>query len=342
VPGSGRSQRGALDEIVLGIDGAQPQLARIAVAQNRDAHLGPRLAVPPDAPIQLGVRADRFAIDGGDDVAEPYAGAFRRASGQDLGDGERAAVLRSDEPQPGPARRAAVVRPREVRERRLKTLHWDEKISVREQERADSQQLPAAVHEGGAGPVAHRWGGEDRALDQIFPVARVLPDRDHLCMRNAPPTGRDGHQHRRLRPERRSGAERQRAHAERSGGTQDGDADRVVLRGHDGRHRSAIPGRNGDRVRLLHEERAGEDVTTTLHHDARALPLAALVAARVRHGGHLDRNHGGEDLPVRGPDFRGEQGTGGGGRCDGSREKKERRHWACHGRKEGKGRAPPG
>ena len=164
---------------------------------------------------------------------------------------------------------------------------------IHHEERAHADQLAVLVDERGAAVVEPRRRGEDRVLDEVFPVAGELApgndgrDRDGLLLA----AGHDHqaielrHRRRRSDPDRPRRELPERFHEAESGG--------VVVRDDGGRNRGAVGIRHLDRVGFHDQVADGEDEAVVANHDARSVALLAerLVAARVGKRLHLDADH---------------------------------------------------
>src|SRR6185437_202386 len=167
-------QRGAVDRFDADPDGA-------AVAQQLDRDFSAGGAARPDLAIEIGEAGDALVAHRPDDIAGAHAGGGGRAALGEAGDDDLLVALGRVEADPRPRRLVALAVGEQLVEHRLQYVDRHDHVDVARAvaldhlldiERADAEQLAVAADEPGAAPEGMRRRGEDRGVQQVFPVAR--------------------------------------------------------------------------------------------------------------------------------------------------------------------------
>ena len=133
----------------------------------------------PELAVEAGLAGDLVAIDREDDVAGLEFGARRRSLAGDADHHEAVVDLGRVHAEPRPRRLVDAAELAQIVEHRFQQVDRHDHVDVLglavalafELQRADADQLAAVRDQSGAAPIGMRGMGEDRLVQQIFPIA---------------------------------------------------------------------------------------------------------------------------------------------------------------------------
>src|SRR4051812_32593834 len=145
----------------------------------RQRHVDAGSAEAPQLLVEAGLARDLLAVDREDDVAGLELGTGGRAVGGDPDHNHAVVDLGRKESEPRPCRLVDAAEPAQIVQDRFQQVDRHDHVDVLglavalafELQRADADQLATLVEERRATPIRVRGMGEDRLVQEIFPVA---------------------------------------------------------------------------------------------------------------------------------------------------------------------------
>ena len=169
---------------------------------------------------------------------------------------------------------------------------------IAKDKRADAEERSVLADQRGAAPVERGRRGEDRAVEEIFPVSGERPARNHIGQRRVVAAAVVDHEYRVALDEAGRIAEGQRRSIERDDRAHERQSGCMVIADHRCRKLAAASVDQSDLFGLDDEVTDREHQAVGTDHDAGALALAAQRrrAARVWHRSSLHLDDGTEEL----------------------------------------------
>src|SRR6516225_7824366 len=170
------------------VGGGDSQPDRPAVAYHLQQDLGAGPPARPDLAVEVGQTLHTFVTHRGDDIPRLHARRGGWALIREIGDNHLAASLRGVDAEPGARRLVHPAMGQHFLQHRRQEIDGHHHVDVAlpaldhlaQMERADAEKLAVPADEAGASPMGVGGGGEDRLLQEIFPVARELFLADDL------------------------------------------------------------------------------------------------------------------------------------------------------------------
>src|SRR5208282_5315196 len=159
------------------------QADRPAVAHDLDRDFDPRRTAGPDLVVEIAEALDLRSADAGENVAAADAGGGGRSILGDTGDDDLIAVFSRKDAEPRARRLVDAAIGQKIVEDRGQKIDRHDHVDVAragagaqllDMERADANQPAVAVDRAGAAPERMGGGGEQRLVEEIFPIAGEL------------------------------------------------------------------------------------------------------------------------------------------------------------------------
>src|SRR5436309_11111756 len=196
-----KSVQAALLQKILSVGRGHANSGYRALAHQGHRDFDPCGAGAPDFPEQVGEPADPSARDLHHDVAHLYSGAFRGPAAREPRNHDMSFDFGRIEAQPGPGGPPCSAELHQVLENRLEQVDRYDHVALHgaaaqfflNHERAYPEEPPACADQRCAAPMGMRWGGEERFIQYILPVAGKLPPRDELGLERVLAAAVTGH-----------------------------------------------------------------------------------------------------------------------------------------------------